>query len=68
MDSDPEFERERERDGCFELEYLSRLDLEVDSGDPFEMLLEESLRVVLPDLLPRHWDLEISDWRDRESS
>ena len=26
----------------------------VDAGDPLEVLLEEAFRIILPDLLPRH--------------
>lgn len=33
---------------------LNRLDVEVDGGESFEVLFEETLRVVLSDLLPRH--------------
>ena len=42
-------DRDRDRD-----RYLSGMDLEIDAGDPLEVLLEEPLRVVLSDLLPRH--------------
>jgi hypothetical protein len=33
---------------------LRREDLEVDAGEALEVLPEEALGVVLPDLLPRH--------------
>lgn len=34
--------------------HLGGAELEIDGGEPLEVLLEEALRIVLPDLLPRH--------------
>lgn len=36
------------------LRHLRRVDLQVDSGDSFQVLFQQSLRIVLSDLLPSH--------------
>jgi len=44
---------------------LSRKDVEVDRGKPFEVFLEKPLGVVLSDLLPRHFTISNSDEKYR---